>query len=199
MNNATDNFKKHTSKNFLQRWLINNFYDVLISIVTKLNSESILDVGCGEGFTLSLLAKKNVDKTLEGIDSSVVAINIGKTLFPKISLKTGDIYNLPYEHDSFELVICSEVLEHLEDPGRALQELKRVSKKYCLFSVPNEPIFRLANFFRGKNISRWGNDIEHINHWSIHEFSDFIGGKLKILEKRLPFPWIMVLAKKNNL
>ncbi len=194
----TDNLKKHTSNNCLQRWLINNFTNTLIEIIKNLSIENILDVGCGEGFTLAMLQKNNFGKNLEGIDCSDVAIKIGKDLFPEITMKTGDVYNLPYEDNSFDLVICTEVLEHLEDPKRALQEIMRVSKKYCLFSVPNEPIFKIANFLRGKNISRWGNDIEHINHWSSDKFTKFIGYDLKILVKKTPFPWTMILSQKNN-
>ncbi len=194
----TDNLKKHTSKNYFQRRLIDNFYNKLIDIIVNLHSNKILDVGCGEGFTLSLLKKKNIGKIIEGIDNSIDAISIGKNLFPGISFKVGDIYNLPYKSNSFDLVICSEVLEHLDDPNRALQELIRVSRKYCLLSVPNEPIFRLANFFRGKNISRWGNDIEHINHWSVNKFVNFIEKEFIILNKKTPFPWTIILTENKS-
>ena len=194
----TDNLKKHTSKNFLQVRLIKNFYNTLLGMVADLGVQKVLDVGCGEGFTLSELTRNNVGKILEGIDSSAEAISAGKVLMPDMNLREGDVYHLPYEDNSFDLVICTEVLEHLENPERALNEIIRVSKKYCLFSVPNEPIFRLANFLRGKNISRWGNDIEHINHWGSDEFASFIGSKSKILAKKTPFPWTMILTQKNN-
>ena len=95
------------------------------------------------------------------------------------------------------MVICTEVLEHLENPELALMELKRVSKKYILLSVPNEPFFMLANLLRGKNISRWGNDIEHINHWSFWSFQSFIKSKgVNIAKKFFPFPWTIVLVLK---
>lgn len=197
--NITDNLKKHISKNYFQKKLIDNFYGKLIDSVTNLNVNKILDVGCGEGFTLSMLKKKCIGKNIKGIDYSVDAINIGKNLFPDIDLCVGNIYKLPYKSNSFDLVMCLEVLEHLENPDKALEEIIRISKKYCLFSVPNEPIFKLANFFRGKNISRWGNDIEHINHWSSSDFINFVEKRrLKILIKKNPFPWTIILAEKNN-
>ncbi len=200
MNEAatTDNYRKHTSTNPLQRFLIGRFYDVLTRIVGDIHPENILDVGCGEGFTLSLLKKKNIGSKLEGVDFSSIAINLGKENFPDLDLKVGDIYHLPYADNTFDVVICSEVLEHLEHPDQALRELVRVSRAYCLFSVPNEPWFMLANFLRGKNVSRWGNDIEHINHWSSKRFKKFIGSALRVLQVKTPFPWTMVLARKRD-
>lgn len=196
---TTDNFRKHTSKNPIQKFLIHNFYEQLLSIARDISPDSILDVGSGEGFTLSLLKEKKIGNTLEGLEYSEVAIQLGKEMFPGVNLRQGDIYHMPYADNSFDLVICSEVLEHLERPEEALQELMRVTKKYCLFSVPNEPWFMTANFLRGKNVSRWGNDIEHINHWSGGAFSQFVGAKLEVLVKKSPFPWTMVLAKKKGL
>lgn len=192
------NYQKHTSKNPIQKFLINNFYETLLKLVFKLNIETILDAGCGEGFTLTRLKKEGVGKHLEGVDYSLNAISLGKKNYPSLSLKQGDIYNLPYSDNSFDLVICSEVLEHLKYPEKALEEIVRVSKKYCLLSVPNEPLFMISNFLRGKNLSRWGNDIEHINHWSKSSFEKFVENKgLNLLVIKTPFPWILVLGEKN--
>ncbi len=192
------NYQKHTSKNPLQRFLIENFHKALLQIVNGLKPETVLDAGCGEGFTLARLQKEGIGKHLEGIDYSLDAINLGKKNHPSLSLKQDDIYNLPYSDNSFDLVICSEVLEHLEHPKKALNEIVRISKKYCLLSVPNEPIFMISNFLRGKNLSRWGNDIEHINHWSRKSFENFVKEKgLKLLVLKTPFPWILVLGEKK--
>lgn len=194
---ATSNYQKHISKNPLQKFLIENFYRTLFSTIRDLNIKTILDVGCGEGFTLARFKKKQIGKRLEGIDYALEAITLGKKMYPTLILRQGDIYTLPYNDNSFDLVICSEVLEHLEKPQKALKEIKRVSKKYCLLSVPNEPLFMIANFLRGKNWSRLGNDIEHIQHWSSKSFEKFTKKEeLKILVKRSPFPWTLILGEK---
>jgi ubiquinone/menaquinone biosynthesis C-methylase UbiE len=103
---------------------------------------------------------------------------------------------LQYKDNAFDLVLCNEVLEHVENPEKALQELKRVTSKYLLLSVPNEPIFMASNFLRGKNVSRWGNDIEHINHWSRNSFKNFVKKELQIHAIYNPFPWTIILAEK---
>jgi 2-polyprenyl-3-methyl-5-hydroxy-6-metoxy-1,4-benzoquinol methylase len=197
---TTDNYKKHTSKNLVQRWLIENFEKTLAKEVKKLNISSILDAGCGEGFTLEFLRQQKIGKTYEGIDFLKTAIEIGKKMHPKINLKQSSIYRLPYKSNSFDIVLCTEVLEHLEEPQEALKELFRVSQKYVLVSVPNEPVFMGSNFLRGKNWPRFGNDIEHINHWTMFGFSKFVqknaGIKVKFVSRKYPFPWIMLILEK---
>src|SRR3989344_5595623 len=175
------NFVKHTSKNPIQKFLIANFYSSLIALAKPLNIASILDAGCGEGFTMNKLSENGIGKKIEGVEYSKDAIMLGKKLFPNLTFKEGGIYELPYKDNSFDLIVCTEVLEHLEEPTKALQEMLRVSKKYLIISVPNEPLFRISNFLRGKNLSRLGNDIGHINHWNPLSLKKYlIQNKVKI-------------------
>lgn len=188
---GTDNYKKHTSGNPLKRFFIRNFFNILLSQIKNLKIESVLDVGCGEGFTLNKLKENNIGKKHEGVDYAKEAIVIGSKLYPKLNLHQGNIYDLKYKDNSFDLVICSEVLEHLENPQKALKELARVSKKYLVLSVPNEPFFYLFNY------TQWGKDIGHINKWTSREFKKLVNKqrKIKILKAKTPFPWTMILAK----
>ncbi|MDO8639379.1 MAG: class I SAM-dependent methyltransferase, partial [bacterium] len=149
MADKTSNFEKHASKNPLQKLLIGNFYETLILLSKNLKAKTILDAGCGEGFTLQKFYEAKIGEYLEGIEYSESAIEISKKIHPLLKIKKGDIYKLPYKENFFDLIICSEVLEHLDDPKKALNELKRVSKKYLLLSVPNEPLFTIQRFLRG--------------------------------------------------
>lgn len=192
----TDNYRKHTAKNPLQKYFINNFFNSLIVEVKRLSPRTILDAGCGEGFTLEKLRENNIGQTLTGIDFSESAIQIGHKVHPQLILKKGSIYEIPFKTNQFDLVMCTEVLEHLEYPEKALTELKRVTKSYCIISVPNEPWFMLGNFLRGKNISRFGNDIEHIQHWSRSGIITLVGGFFDIIEIKSTFPWTLLAGKK---
>lgn len=191
------NFIKHTSKNPIQKFLIKNFYSSLISLIKPLKAVSILDAGCGEGFTMERLSKSGIGKNIEGVEYSKEAISFGKKLFPHLTINQGSVYDLPYKDNSFDSIICTEVLEHLEEPAKALREMLRVSKKYLIISVPNEPLFMLSNFLRGKNLLRLGNDVEHINHWNPFSLKKYLAqNKVKVKKIKLPFPWITILGEK---
>lgn len=193
----TTNYLKHSSNNPIQRLLIQNYYRELLKLIKICKPVKILDVGCGEGETIVKLKQSKIGKSLEGVDNSANALRIGRKIYPGINIKTGDIYNLPYKDNSFDVVVCTEVLEHLDNPQKALLELRRVSNKYMLLSVPNEPFFILANFLRGKYLRKLGNHPEHINHWTNLGFKKFLGKNgLKIICSRAPFAWTMVLARK---
>jgi len=92
--------------------------------------QTILDVGCGDGTITNILAK-NYDVT--GLDISKEALKYVRA--PKV---IGNCAALPFPDSSFDLVLASEVLEHLPLGvfERTLAELERVSKKYILISVP---------------------------------------------------------------
>lgn len=195
----TTNYKKHKNPNPVQQILINNFYRELFKILKPYKSNSILDVGCGEGFTLKKLEEKRIGKNNEGIDFSEDAIRLGNEIYPQLKLAIGDVYDLKFKDNSFDIAVCTEVLEHLEDPVKAVSEIKRVTKKYIVFSVPNEPFFIMANFLRGKYLKNFGNHPEHINHWTARGFESFLKKQgLSIVKSRHPFAWTLVLAKKSS-
>jgi ubiquinone/menaquinone biosynthesis C-methylase UbiE len=186
----TSNYQKHKSKNPLKKFLINNFFNVLLGFLKGIDIDSILDVGCGEGFTLGKLKEHGIGKKHTGIDAAKDAIVLGKKENPNLNLSIGDIYNLKFKDKSFDLVISTEVLEHLADPKKALRELKRISKKYVLLSVPNEPWFYLFNY------TQWGKDIGHINKWTKSAFVKLIKSQgLKVVKSETPFPWTLILCK----
>lgn len=186
------NYKKYSNKNPLMGIVISNFLGEVKLIMDSLEGDNILDVGCGEGFVINSLKNEN----MIGVDISEDALTIAKIQNPNNRFFRGDIYNLPFQRDDFDIVMSMEVLEHLDIPEKAIYEIKRVSKMYCIFSVPNEPYFRLMNLLRGKNISRFGNDIEHIQNWSTSEFVKLLERHFEVLKVKRPFPWTLVLCKK---
>ena len=119
---ATDNYNKHKSKNPLKKFYINNFFNVIFNDLKNLEIESVFDAGCGEGFTLKKLKEKGIGKKFQGIDSSKEAIQLGKKENPDLDLEIGDIYNLKFKDKSFDLVVSTEVFEHLKEPEKAFLE-----------------------------------------------------------------------------
>jgi len=107
------------------------------------------------------------------------------------------VYHLPFEDNSFDLVIGCELLEHLEETYNAIEEIKRVSNFYCLFSVPNEPLWRILNLCRLAYIENLGSTPGHIQHWTKKEFIRVIQYHFKIYKIISIYPWIMVLCKET--
>ncbi len=201
MEKTTSNLRKHTHWNPIQRLLIAYFYFLAFRILRRLRPNRILDAGCGEGITLEKLRQKGIGNLLEGVEYLQDAIDLGEKLYPKVKIKKGTIYSLPYSNNSFDTVLCTEVLEHLENPEKGLREILRVSSKYCLISVPNEPFFMLENLVRLKNVSRLGNDPDHRNHWNYFTFKKFLlSEKVRIVKyiAPLPLPLLIVLIEKTQ-
>jgi 2-polyprenyl-3-methyl-5-hydroxy-6-metoxy-1,4-benzoquinol methylase len=164
--------------------------------VTRSGPGAILDVGCGEGFTMDRLLSTDGHLPIQGLDYDYLALVHAKDRLPHIVFQMGDVRRLPFGDDRFDMVLCLEVLEHLPDPLPALEELRRVSCRHCLISVPNEPFFMLANFLRGRNVRRWGNDPEHLHNWKAGEFIDMIEDYFRLERVVYPFPWVLALCRK---
>ena len=96
-------------------------------ICAKLNtsSPSILDVGCGTGANLKMLAAYG---KAEGVDISPQAVEFCRQRGLD-SVKLGAAEDLPYKDDSFELVTALDVIEHLDDDVAGLQEMRRVLRR----------------------------------------------------------------------
>ena len=89
----------------------------------------ILEPGCGTGSQTLTLAANNPESSLTSMDISDKSIEKAKERvahLSKVTFKKGDIYNLPFEDESFDHVFVCFVLEHLKSPEKALVELKRV-------------------------------------------------------------------------
>lgn len=193
---STTNQQKFLNQTPIQQGLIGNFHRRFLKTLSAVQPTSILEVGCGEGYLLNQINKKLPDVPLLGLDNYQPALDEGFRLFHHLNMQFGDVYHIEQADQSWDVTIASEVLEHLARPQAALKELKRVTKRYVLLSVPNEPWFRLGNFARGRHLRRLGNHPEHINLWSQHGFARFVGQELKVERVVNAFPWTIVLAKK---
>lgn len=167
------NYHKYTYDNELYQRLLQSFLRHLYEMLMEVEPESVLDAGCGEGFVVDYLARQNPDLKLTGVDLSEEAIAYAEAHFgERARFRTGSVYKLPFSDNSFDVVLCSEVLEHLDDPGRAVQELKRVARRHVLITVPREPYFQWLN-----NVGQWldiSPDPGHVNFWTKDSFQAFV-------------------------
>lgn len=92
-------------------------------------TKEMLDAGCGSGiYSFSL---SNKFQHIEAIDIENKKISYAKKInpFSNISFKQRDLTNLKYKNNKFDLVICSDVLEHTKEDKKAFSEIARVLKK----------------------------------------------------------------------
>lgn len=192
------NKQKHESRNPIQRALIGNFKRQALSLVERAGPASILEVGCGEGYMLDALSLGGVTATLTGVDFSAEAIaDARQRLGARAQFEQRDARELADDGRQFDMVMMLEVLEHIPDPAQMLPILERLTRRYLLLSVPWEPMFRGLNMMRGKHVSAWGNDPEHVNHWGRRGFFRFVEQRFSIIASPVVAPWTMVLAERR--
>ena len=190
-------YPKYSTKNPLARYLVRGYLSSLDRLVITVNPGSIHEVGCGEGFIISRFVEKG--RTLTGSDFSRKTIDEARrnSPDPSISFKVASIYELTPQ-DSASLILCCEVLEHLESPEKALGNLAKIANPYLLVSVPREPIWRILNVLRGSYLGSLGNTPGHFQHWSRSSFLHFLGQYFEVLKVETPLPWIMALCRKRS-
>lgn len=202
----SSNQNKHQTKNPLRKLLLNNFHAVLKSlIVENTNLRSVLEIGCGEGFVLEYLTNHMEIPTIIGTDISDEAVEKAKNRLPQAYFKTADLSSgnfaealSQFEQPQFDLCLCLEVLEHILDYNKALENLKNIPAETFIISVPNEPFFKLSNLVALKNVKTLGNDPEHVNNWTSQQFKTLLEQHFTVISCHYPFPWQMYLCKKKN-
>lgn len=191
---------KYQSKNPIARKLVQNFMETVLSLAGKTGAKEIHEVGCGEGQLCGMLVKAGYD--VRGCDISDSSLAVAQAEAARsgldITFRKASVYELNAEHDAAELVVCCEVLEHLDNPELALNVLSKLAHPYIILSVPREPLWRFLNVLRGKYLSGWGNTPDHVQHWSTHQFVHFVEKYLDVVEVRKPIPWTVLLCKAKN-
>ncbi|MCB4790690.1 MAG: class I SAM-dependent methyltransferase [Elusimicrobia bacterium] len=114
------------------RYIYSKITYYLKGLNAGVNGTKILDVGCGNGFLTYYLEKCF---SVVGLDYSKEMLRIN----PCKNLVLGDVTALPFEDKSFDIVVCSGLLHHLDETSirKALKEMKRVSRNYVVCCEPN--------------------------------------------------------------
>lgn len=117
-----------------------------------------LDIGAGDGKITDLLG-------IRGVDNEPEAVRLAREKGADVML--GDAYHMHFRDEEFDSVFMGDVLEHLEFPRQALQEAKRVLKKYLYMVTPE----------KGTN-----NDKFHYQEWTPKELKELVGSEGFVLE-----------------
>ncbi|MBL7036531.1 class I SAM-dependent methyltransferase [Candidatus Microgenomates bacterium] len=176
-NNSTLQKKIIGEKNFTYR----HFLEKVIPNIKK--STELLDVGCGVGTIDFFLAKKV--KKVVGIDVSENSIKIAQRNAKLLNLEKNLVYmvmNFPEDvpNMKFDLVVCSEVLEHLKDDSKAVVQIYSLLKRggVSIISVPlnSAPLYKLGL------MGGFDKKVGHLRRYSVEEVVDLLennGFKIK--------------------
>jgi ubiquinone/menaquinone biosynthesis C-methylase UbiE len=190
----TNYSKKH---NLLIYWLMRRFMNRVRHILTRIDVLRLkgVDAGCGEGHLTSYLNRHGAVANIIGLDINFQHLVFARCHHPEISLVEADLGNLPFEDQMFDYAVCTEVLEHITDPVRAIVELRRVVRRrgHLVVSVPHEPYFHWGNRLRGKYPRTGGWTPDHVNRWRRREFIRFIERYVELHECSTwqVFPWLL--------
>lgn len=121
-----------------------DIYDSLPNRETDLSSQSIdfileelkdhkdakiIDIGCGGGYLLKKLQAHGFTK-LSGLDIHPPKLD------PSIKIYSSNVEQLPFEDNSFDIVLCNHMIEHVLSPEKTISELKRIAKKKLIVTLP---------------------------------------------------------------
>jgi ubiquinone/menaquinone biosynthesis C-methylase UbiE len=108
---------------------------------------TVLDAGCGTAYGATILAAAGA-LSVEGVDIAEDVVRIVQPHVPEsVNLKVADVQQLPFDDGVFDVVVCFEVLEHLDDAEEAVREFARVLTKggFVAVSSPNRTVYPTGN------------------------------------------------------
>jgi ubiquinone/menaquinone biosynthesis C-methylase UbiE len=156
----------------LVRWIEHRRLRALVQLADARPGDNLLEVGCGGGHVLQQFPQAR----RTGIDLSANMLRrAGARLNGTVQLLRGSAERLPFPDRFFDVVLCTEVLEHVKDPAVVIAELIRVAKPNArvVVSIPNE-----RNIDRAKRMVRRTPVLSRMlrtlaaegNEWHLHQF-----------------------------
>ena len=181
VHNTKENFdrnacKETTLKEYLTEGRMQFYRDVIAFSVENgmiFDDKDILDAGCNANCLLENISKEFNPKSLIGYDYSAETLEIAKSISPASKYK---VFDLVHDNatDQFDVIFCTQVIEHIPDAELAVKKLVELAKPnaHILITVPDGRIDQ----FRG-----------HIHFWSPESFKIFIRKTLVDTDSDLVF------------
>jgi 2-polyprenyl-3-methyl-5-hydroxy-6-metoxy-1,4-benzoquinol methylase len=193
-------YDKYGTSNPIARRLVAGFMSELDELVARSGAREAHEVGCGEGELAIRLARSGL--RVRGSDAFPAVLTEARerarAAGVHIEFEATPVEELDPDTDAAELIVCCEVLEHLDDPARALEVLARLARPWLIASVPREPLWRALNLARLSYVAELGNTPGHLGHWSKRGFERFLETRFEVAEVRRPVPWTMALCRVQS-
>ena len=116
---------------------------IMLNLIKKLDWKTGIDAGCAQPYLIEELSKFK-DKQLYGCDIARPVIETNRKIFKRAKFEVVNLEKGRYPGGKvFDLVICSEVIEHIDNYGKAIANLCKMSAKYLLITVPSGKVFNI--------------------------------------------------------
>ena len=192
---AGEDAKKYSTRNPVVQLLISRWLRVVRLAVSQPQG-ILVDVGVGEGLALRRILPSGSESV--GVEYRRDKIRIAQQHIEQLSGVVADAGMVPLRDAIADVTTCIEVLEHLVTPEPAIEELARITSRRCVVSVPWEPWFRFGNLCRGKNVGRFGNDIEHVQQFTPRRLERLLARHFGSVEIVRVFPWLVGVARSPH-
>ena len=188
---------------FFVRWIEQARLRVIREMIAEAPGDCILEVGAGGGRVLRMFKQSR----LTAIDVSSKFQEIARENLRGYDAEfiLGEVDKLGLPAESFDKIICTEVLEHVSEPEPILREIARLLKPNgrAVITVPNDPLINGGKqFVRRTPIGwligdrlNWGGDKYHLHQWRPKEFESYLS-RFLVVERRqsAPFNWLPIRA-----
>jgi SAM-dependent methyltransferase len=193
-------YDKYGTSNPVARRLMAGFLSDLDELVEHSGAREAHEVGCGEGEISIRLAQRGIRMRATDAFPQVIEEARGRARAAgvEIEFEAAPVEALDPDRHAAELVVCCEVLEHLEDPERGLEVLAALARPWLIASVPREPLWRALNLARLSYVGELGNTPGHVTHWSRRGFEQFLSSHFEVVELCSPLPWTMALCRVQS-
>lgn len=153
-------------------WCYTIVYNILRCLQGKKKKiNTVVDIGCGEGYLANQIKAFTGARTFIA-DISHTAIKRAGQIYGIYGV-VADMHNMPFKNKSFDLVICTEAIEHLIDPAAAIRELERISNKMLLITTPFAHSQREKEvFFKNQDPAE---PHRHLHFFTKREIRDLLG------------------------
>jgi 2-polyprenyl-3-methyl-5-hydroxy-6-metoxy-1,4-benzoquinol methylase len=140
-----------------------------------INNKKFLEVGCGLGYFSNKAYKLGANVT--GIDIGPKLVSINKKLTPRGKFFVSSASKLPFKDQTFDVVLSTEVIEHVENQKTALREMSRVLKSggILVITTPNRVFKPLFDFLSWVRIRPYHGNEKWIFSWDLEKMMNVNG------------------------
>ncbi len=164
--------EQNLDSEFHKRRINNTLY--LIDNISKSSTiNRILDIGCGEGYITSEVAKSFSNAKVYGVDYSLSAIEKASLRFENINFAVANAYNLPFQESYFDVVVCNNLWEHVPDPINLAKNISKILRPGGALIISTPSRYRIENMVRiilGKQVMFMSN--QHVTEYSIGQVKE---------------------------